>query len=245
MEGGKSMDLRGKNAIVTGAGKGIGRAIAIALAKEGVNLGLLARTASDLEEVAQLIRGSYDVQVSIATGDVSNRTEVETAINKITKELQTIDILVNNAGTGKFARLVDMTPEDWERIIQINLMGTYYVTRAVLPGMIQQNSGNIINISSSAGERAAATSTAYSASKFAVMGFTEALMQEVRRNNIRVTALTPSTVNTELAKNAGLKIGDEEYMMQPEDVAELLLATLKLHPRVFVKIAGLWMTNPQ
>jgi 3-oxoacyl-[acyl-carrier protein] reductase len=245
MEGGKSMDLRGKNAIVTGAGKGIGRAIAIALAKEGVNLGLLARTASDLEEVAQLIRGSYDVQVSIAIGDVSNRTEVETAINKITKELQTIDILVNNAGTGKFARLVDMTPEDWERIIQINLMGTYYVTRAVLPGMIQQNSGNIINISSSAGERAAATSTAYSASKFAVMGFTEALMQEVRRNNIRVTALTPSTVNTELAKNAGLKIGDEEYMMQPEDVAELLLATLKLHPRVFVKIAGLWMTNPQ
>lgn len=124
-------------------------------------------------------------------------------------------------------------------------MGTYNVTHAVLPGMVEQNSGNIINISSSAGERAAATSTAYSASKFAIMGFTEALMQELRRNNIRVTALAPSTVNTELAKNAGLKIGDEEHMMQPEDLAELLISILKLHPRVFVKTAGLWMTNPQ
>jgi 3-oxoacyl-[acyl-carrier protein] reductase len=239
------IDLTGKHALITGAGKGIGRAIAYALAKEGVNLGLLARTVSDLEQVAKDIRETNGVAVSIATADITNRIEVESAVESIRNELGSIDVLVNNAGIGSFARLHEMPPEEWERIIQVNVLGTYYVTRAVLPGMIEQNHGNIINISSSSGERGAATSTAYSASKFAIMGMTESLMQEVRKNNIRVTALAPSTVNTELAKNAGLKIGEEEHMMQPEDVAELVVASLKLHPRVFVKTAGLWMTNPQ
>lgn len=239
------MNLKGKTALVTGAGKGIGKAIVTALAKEGVHVGLIARTSTDLEQASAQIEQTYGVRVSIAAADISNRVEVEQAVQKIEEELGSIDILVNNAGIAKFGKLVDMPPEDWEQIIQVNLMGTYYVTRAVLPGMIERNHGNIINISSSAGERAFATSSAYCASKFALMGLTESLMQEVRKHNIRVTALTPSTVNTDLAKNAGLKIGEEEYMMQPEDVAELALATLKLHPRVFVKTAGLWMTNPQ
>jgi 3-oxoacyl-[acyl-carrier protein] reductase len=124
-------------------------------------------------------------------------------------------------------------------------MGTYYVTRAALPVMLGQNSGSIINIASTAGERGFATGSAYCASKFAIMGMTEALMQEVRKSNIRVTALTPSTVNTPLAVSAGLKIGDEDRMMQSEDVAELILATLKLPQRVFIKSAGIWTTNPQ
>lgn len=138
-----------------------------------------------------------------------------------------------------------MDPEEWERILHVNVMGTYYVTRAVLPSMIKESDGGIINIASTAGERGFATGSAYCASKFALLGMTESLMQEVRKSNIRVTALTPSTVNTELAVNAGLKIGDEDRMMQAEDVAELALATLKLSDRVFVKAAGLWTTNPQ
>ncbi|MNI24944.1 putative oxidoreductase [compost metagenome] len=124
-------------------------------------------------------------------------------------------------------------------------MGTYYISRAALPYMLNQNSGNIINIASTAGERGFATGSAYCASKFALLGLTESLLQEVRKSNIRVVALTPSTVNTELAANAGLKIGDEDRMMQPEDVAELALATLRLPERVFVKTAGIWTTNPQ
>ncbi len=138
-----------------------------------------------------------------------------------------------------------MDPAEWERIVQVNLMGTYYVTRAVLPTMLSQMQGYIINVASTAGERGAATGSAYSASKFAVMGLTESLFHEVRKSNIRVTALTPSTVNTELAANAGLKIGDDDRMMQPEDVAELITTTLKLPPRVVVKTAGIWTTNPQ
>jgi 3-oxoacyl-[acyl-carrier protein] reductase len=239
------MDLNNKTAIITGAGKGIGKAAAIALAKEGVNLGLVARSSSDLESLQTQLSNTYGVKVYFATADVSNKPEVEQAIQLLIEQLGSVDFLLNNAGASQFGTVLDMDPEVWERIIQVNLMGTYYVTRAVLPTMIKQSSGSIINIASTAGERGAATSSAYSASKFAVIGFTESLMQEVRKSNIRVTALNPSTVNTELAKNAGLPIGEEDRMMQPEDVAELILAALKLPQRVFLKTAGIWTTNPQ
>ncbi|MNJ43509.1 Sepiapterin reductase [compost metagenome] len=239
------MSLNNHVAIITGAGKGIGKAIAMALAKEGTHLGLIARTTSDLETLQSELKESYGIKVAIASADISDQAAAEQAVNTLVAELGGVDILINNAGIAKFGKLVDMDPKDWERIIQVNLMGTYYMTRAVLPKMIDQNQGNIINIASTAGERGFATGSAYNASKFAVMGLTEAVMQEVRKNNIRVVALTPSTVNTELAVNAGLNIGDEDRMMQPDDVAELALATLKLPQRVFVKTAGIWTTNPQ
>ncbi len=239
------MELRHKTALITGAGKGIGKATAIALAKEGVNLGLVARSSSDLESLQTFLTSTYGIKVYFASADISKKAEVDNAVNTLIENLGSIDILLNNAGIAQFGTLVDMEPELWERIIQVNLMGTYYVIRAALPTMLKQNGGSIINISSSAGERGAATTSAYSASKFAVLGLTESLMQEVRKSNIRVTALTPSTVNTELAANAGLKIGDEDRMLQPEDVAELVLATLKLPQRVFIKTAGIWTTNPQ
>lgn len=239
------MELKNKSAIITGAGKGIGKAVAAALAAEGVNLGLVARTSADLEALQAELTDTYGVKVAITAADISVKAEVDRAVASLKESLGSIDILINNAGIASFGTLLEMEPEQWERIIQTNLMGTYYVTRAALPAMLEQSSGSIINISSTAGERGVATGSAYCASKFAVLGLTEALMQEVRKSNIRVTALTPSTVNTELAINAGLKIGDEDRMMQAEDVAELVLATLKLPDRVFLKTAGIWTTNPQ
>ncbi|MFU1792697.1 3-ketoacyl-ACP reductase [Paenibacillus azoreducens] len=241
----KLTDLKNKTAIITGAGKGIGRAIATALAKEGVNLGLMARTASDLEALKESLSKVYGVSVYTATADVSSRSEVEAAVSKLKEELGRIDILINNAGIATFGTVAEMDPEEWERIIQVNLLGTYYVSRAVLPAMLDQNSGDIINISSTAGEKGFATGSAYCASKFGIMGLTESLLQEVRKKNIRVVALTPSTVNTDLARTNNLSIGEEDRMMQPEDVAELTLAALKLPARVFVKSAGIWTTNPQ
>lgn len=239
------MQLTNKTAIITGAGKGIGRSIAIALAKEGVNLGLIARTATDLESLQNSLQTEYSVKVFMATADISIRQEAEAAVLKFQEQLGSVDILINNAGIAQFGTLMDMEPSTWERIIQVNLMGTYYVTRAALPFMLEQNRGDIINVASTAGERGFATGSAYCASKFGLLGLTESLLQEVRKSNIRVVALTPSTVATDLAVNAGLKIGDEDRMMQPEDVAELALATLKLPPRVFIKTAGIWTTNPQ
>lgn len=239
------MNLTNKTALITGAGKGIGREMAIALAKEGVNLGLVARTASDLETLAAQLHEQYGVQTAVATADISVQVEAEAAVKKLTEELGAIDILINNAGIAQFGNLLDMEPAQWKRIVDVNLMGTYHMLYAVLPGMIERKTGDVINISSTAGERGFATGSAYNASKFAVMGLTEAVLQEVRKHDIRVTALTPSTVNTDLAVNAGLKIGDEDRMMQPADVAELALAALKLPRRVFVKTAGIWTTNPQ
>lgn len=235
--------LQGKTALITGAGRGIGRATAIALANEGVNIGLVGRTLANLEAVASELKNS-GVNVSAAAADVADLESVQQAVEHIKSELGPIDILINNAGIAKFGGFLDLSPEEWEEIIRVNLMGVYNVTRAVLPGMIDKKEGDIINISSSAGQKGAPVTSAYSASKFAVLGLTESLMLEVRKHNIRVSALTPSTVATDLAMETNLIQGDAERVMHPEDLAEYMVAQLKLHPRVFVKTAGLWSTNP-
>ncbi|MDU0204818.1 3-ketoacyl-ACP reductase [Paenibacillus sp. MAH-36] len=235
--------LNGKTALITGAGRGIGRATAIALAKEGVNIGMIGLNMTNLEKVSAELK-QYNVVVSAATADVTDLESVTHAFEHIKSDLGPIDILINNAGIAKFGGFLDLTPEEWEKIIQVNLMGVYNVTRVLLPGMIERKSGDIINISSSAGQKGAPVTSAYSASKFAVIGLTESLMLEVRKHNIRVTALTPSTVVTDLAIDTNLVSGNEENVMHPEDLAELIVAGLKLNPRVFVKTAGLWSTNP-
>lgn len=235
--------IKGKIALVTGAGKGIGKATAIALAKEGVHVGLLARTEKDLKSVAAEIE-AFGVKVAYATVDVASHEQVEAAVKKLTDELGSTDILINNAGIAKFGGFLDLTPEDWKNIIDVNLMGVYYVTRAVLPQLIEKNGGDIINIASTAGQKGAPVTSAYSASKFGLLGLTESLAMEVRKHNIRVSGLTPSTVATELAVTNNLTDGNPEKVMQPEDLAEFIIGQLKLHPRAFIKTAGLWSTNP-
>jgi 3-oxoacyl-[acyl-carrier protein] reductase len=236
-------DLKNKNALITGAGKGIGKAIALALAKEGVNIILVARTQEEIDSVAAKVR-SLRVKALAITADVADINSANAAVEKALAEFGTIDILINNAGIAAFGKFLELEPTDWERIIQVNLMGTYYVTRAVLPNMIERQTGDIINISSTAGLSGNALTSAYSASKFAVLGLTESLMQEVRKHNIRVTALTPSTVATDMAKELKLTDGNPETVMQAEDMAELIIAQLKLNRRVFIKNSSIWSTNP-
>ncbi|TDQ09839.1 3-ketoacyl-ACP reductase [Pedobacter metabolipauper] len=235
--------IQGKTAIITGAGKGIGRAIAIALAQEGVNIGLLARTASDLQNVTEELK-QYGVKTVIAAVDVSDINAVNAAVEQVKSSLGTIDILINNAGIASFGSFMELDPSRWEEIVKVNLFGAYYVTRAVLPEMIERKTGDIINISSTAGKNGAAVTSAYSASKFALIGMSESLMQEVRKHNIRVSTLLPSTVGTDMAKDLKLTDGNPDRVMQPEDFAELIVAQLKLNRRVFLKEAGLWSTNP-
>jgi 3-oxoacyl-[acyl-carrier protein] reductase len=235
--------LQHKTALITGAGKGIGRAVALALANEGVHIGLVARTEKDLQAVAAEVT-ALGVKAAMAVADVSDINSVNAAVAKIRQELGAIDILINNAGTAAFGKFLELTPEQWENQVKVNLFGVYYVTRAVLPEMIERQTGDIINISSTAGLKGAPVTSAYSASKFGLMGLTDSLMQEVRKHNIRVTALTPSTVVTDLAKNANLLNNNEDRVMHPEDFAELIVAHLKLNRRVFVKDASIWSTNP-
>lgn len=235
--------IKGKIALVTGAGKGIGRAVALALANEGVHVGLIARTESDLQSLAKDIEAK-GVTSAIATADVSDIKSVNKAVSAIQQTLGNIDILINNAGIAKFGKFLDLETDEWEAQIKVNLFGVYYVTRAVIPQMIERKTGDIINISSTAGLKGAATTSAYSASKFALLGLTDSLMQEMRKHNIRVTALTPSTVLTDLAKSSNLINNNEERVMHPEDLAELIISQLKLNRRVFVKDSSMWSTNP-
>jgi len=236
-------DLKNKNALITGAGKGIGKAIAIALAKEGVNVILVSRTQTDVDQLATET-AALGVKSLALPADVSDINSINSAVEKAFAEFKTIDILINNAGIAAFGNFMTLEPAAWEKIIQVNLMGTYYTTRAVLPNMIERQTGDIINISSTAGLNGNALTSAYSASKFAVLGLTDSLMQEVRKHNIRVTALTPSTVATDLALDLKLTDGNPDKVMQSEDVAELIIAQLKLSRRVFIKNSSIWSTNP-
>ncbi|CAD0007933.1 MAG TPA: 3-ketoacyl-ACP reductase [Flavobacterium sp.] len=236
-------NLKNKNALITGAGKGIGKAIAIALAKEGVNVILVSRTQLDVEQLAVKIE-NFGVKSLALTADVADINSINKAVETALSKFKSIDILINNAGIASFGKFLELEPAEWEKIIQVNLMGTYYTTRAVLPNMIERQTGDIINISSTAGLNGNALTSAYSASKFAVLGLTDSLMQELRKHNIRVTALTPSTVATDMAKDLNLTDGNPEKVMQSEDIAELIIAQLKLNRRVFIKNSSIWSTNP-
>lgn len=238
-----AQSLKGKIAYITGAGKGIGKATALALAEEGVHIGLMARTESDLQRVAEELR-SHGVKAAYAIADVSSMEEVERAVAELTEELGPADILINNAGIGTFGPFLEIDPAEWKKMIDVNLMGMYYVTRAVLPQLIEKNGGDIINISSMSGVKGTEGSSAYSASKFGVLGMTESLSQEVRKHNIRVFALTPSLVITEFFGGGNKPENSEEKFMQAEDLAEYMVAQLKLHPRIFIPKSSLWATNP-
>ena len=176
-------DIKGKVALITGGGRGIGRATAIALAKEGVHVGLVGRTLENLENVKSGL-AEYDIKVSVQTANVADLNEITSAVEAIRSELGPIDILLNNAGISKFGKFMELSPEEWTNIVDVNVKGVYYTTRAVLPEMVERQSGDIINISSTAGQKGGPVTSAYSASKAAVIGLSESLMMEVRKDNI-------------------------------------------------------------
>ena len=237
-------NLKGRKAIITGGGKGLGKATAIAFAKEGIDVAITGRNEQNLiETIAELT--SFGVKATYATFDVGNHNEVKIGIQKIISEFKTIDILVNNAGIATFGSFMEMEPEQWQSIIQTNVMGMYYVTKEVLPHLIENNQGDIFNVSSTAGITGNPGTSAYSASKFAVIGLSESLMKEVRKNNIRVCTLTPSTIASDMSISLGIaNKNSEDSVLQPDDFAELIVASLHLPRRAMLKSASLWSTNP-
>jgi 3-oxoacyl-[acyl-carrier protein] reductase len=237
-------NLKSKKAIITGGGRGLGKATAIAFAKEGIDIAITGRHERTLKETVTELE-TFGIKAVYAVFDVGNYEEVKIGIKSIIDKLGTVDILVNNAGIAAFGSFNDMDVNQWSKIIQTNLMGMYYVTKEVLPYLISKNEGDIINISSTAGLNGNANTSAYSASKFAVIGMSESLMKEVRKNNIRVCTLTPSTIASDMSIELGIANKDsEDSVLQPEDFAELVVAGLKLPRRAMLKSAALWSTNP-
>jgi NAD(P)-dependent dehydrogenase (short-subunit alcohol dehydrogenase family) len=212
--------LSGKVALVTGGNRGIGRGIVEALAAEGSTVVLTARGVPDAERAAREVgRGA----VGLAC-DVRAQESVERLFREIDRGPGGPDILVNNAGIGVFAAVAEMDPEDWRAVIETNLNGVFYCCREAIPRMRKRGGGYIFNISSLAGKNPFANGAAYNASKFGLNGFSEALMMEVRYDNIRVSYLMPGSVATEFGRGARDK-GD--WALQPADVAEVVLDLLR------------------
>jgi len=237
------MELKGKKAIITGGSRGLGKATAFAFAKLGIDVAITGRNEEKLKETVSELK-LLGVNAIYEVFDVGNYDEVKVGIKNIISTLGTVDILVNNAGIAAFGTLNEMDPTLWESIIKTNVLGMYYVTKEVLPYLIEKNEGDIINISSTAGLGGNASTSAYSASKFAVIGMSQSLMKEVRKNNIRVNTLTPSTIATDMALDLGITDGNVEKVLQPADFAQLIVAGLQLPRRAMLTNASLWSTNP-
>lgn len=236
--------LKGQVAVITGGSRGLGKAMAFALAAEGVDIVITGRTEDRLAKVVEELKETHGVKAGYAAFDVSNYAEVQAGVKQITASFPKIDILVNNAGVANFGSVMDMEVQEWERIVQINLFGSYYVTKEILPLMIDNQQGDILNVSSTAGLAGNATVSAYSASKFGLIGFSDSLMKEVRKHNIRVCALTPSTIASDMSRDLGLTDGDPDSVLQPEDFAALVIAGLKLPRRAMMTRSAIWSTNP-
>lgn len=216
------MRVVGKVAIVTGAGRGIGRAIALDLAREGVNVVGAARTRSEVERVSREIRQMGRQSLALTT-DVTVPESVAAMAEATLREFGRIDILVNNAGVNQPLRaVIDLEPEMWDEVIAVNLKGTYLCARAVLPAMLEQGSGRIINVSSIGGRRGRAQRSAYRAAKAGVLSFTESLSDEVKRVGINVNAICPAGVATEMLRQT-MPGRDPSTLMTPEEISAIVV----------------------
>jgi 3-oxoacyl-[acyl-carrier protein] reductase len=212
----KIQSLSGQVAVVTGAGRGIGAAIARSLAALGAATVLCGRTRADLDSTAKRIAGGGGKAEAVVC-DVSSLASVQTAAKQVESSFGRVDVLVNNAGIGGFGGpLHQLAPEAWDQILNTNLRGVYYAIRSFAPMMIQARAGHIINISSIAGKNALPNGAAYAASKWGLNGLSYSVAEELRGHNIRVSVVCPGSTNTDLSPHVGK---DTAKMLQPEDVA--------------------------
>ena len=237
------MNLKGKNALVTGGGRGLGKAVAVALANEGVNVGITGRNEESLKTtVAELEK--LGVKAAYSVFDVEEMAQVEQGVASIASQLGGIDILINNAGVGDFGSFEEMPVETWEKVMKVNFFGVYYVAKAALPYLKQNKEGDIVNVASTAGLKGAPNMSAYCASKAAVISLSQSLMAELRKFNIRVITLTPSTIATDMSIEGKLTDGNPEKVLQPEDFAEWVRDILKMNRRAMIASASIFSTNP-
>ena len=222
------MNLNGKTAVVTGGTKGIGYAIAEALLRAGVSVFVCGRRKSEmraaLERLSQLGRAAGE------TCDVRSEDQVRQMLDEAVRTFGGVDILVNNAGMGIFGKTVEeMSGDEFRQTLETNLFGVFYACHHAIPLMKARGGGYIFNISSLAGQNAHPRMAAYNASKFGLNGFSEALMQEVRHDNIKVSHICPGSVNTEFGGDT--PTDEKAWQLQPADIAQVVVDLLAMNPR--------------
>jgi 3-oxoacyl-[acyl-carrier protein] reductase len=218
------MDLKGKVAIVTGGTKGIGRGIAEALIGEQASVCISARNESEIEEATESLNKLGGGKAIGFTCDVRAHAEVKLLFKRVASQLGGLDVLVNNAGIGIFAPVEEMSPEDFRAVLETNLFGVFYCCHEAIPLMKNRGGGYIINISSLAGANPHPRMAAYNASKFGLNGFSEALMQEVRHDNIKVSYIMPGSVNTAFGGDTPNE--QNSWQLQPSDIAKVVIDLL-------------------
>ncbi len=222
------MELKDKIAVITGGTKGIGRAIAETLLKNGAKVFICARDKVEIKRALE--RLSEHGQVDGEICDVRSEAQVKMMLDECIRVFGAVDILINNAGVGYIGNTIEeMSPDDFRQTLETNLFGVFYTCHYAIPLIKKRGGGYILNISSLAGQNAHPKMAAYNASKFGLNGFTEALMQEVRQDDIKVSYICPGSVNTEFG---GDEVSDEKsWQLQPEDIAETVLNLLKTESR--------------
>lgn len=223
-------ELAGQVVIVTGAGRGIGRAVGKELAGAGARLVLVARTRADLTRAAEDIG---EDRATVVAGDVTDEATAAAAIARAQEWGGRLDAVVNNAGIGWSGPIHEMPLGDWRRLMDVNLTGVFLFTKAALPVMLRQGRGHIVNIASGAGRMGMAGGAAYSASKFGVIGFTEAVGLEVRNSGVKVSVVEPGSVQTTFSPGAAVR----DWALRPEDVARVVRAVLASGPNVWIREA--------
>lgn len=231
------MVFKDKTALITGAGRGIGRAIALAFAREGCAVALAARTQSELEAVAAEI-SPLKGRALVLPCDVADPGAVQEAADATLEAFGNVDILVNNAGYACFKPVWELSLEDWRRSLDVNLTSAFLFCNALLPHMMERRSGRIINMSSVTGLKALPEQGAYCAAKHALNGWTKSLALELRPYNIAVHAVCPGGVDTRFSREA-MPHRDKTGWMQPEDIAHTVLHLATLSPRVALDIVSL------
>jgi len=227
------MQMKGQVVVVTGAGRGIGRAVALRLAREGASLVLAARTRAEVERVAEEVRGLGQVAQACPT-DVTQEDQVAALIRAALDRFKRLDCVVTAAGVASFTPVRESKLDDWDAMLATNLRGVYLVCRAAIEPMVRQGQGSILNVLSVAAARPIPGSAAYTASKQGVLGFTRVLAEEVRAHGVRVCALLPGAVDTSLW-DAMPTAPDRSNMLTPEDVAEAACFMVTQPPHVVVE----------
>jgi 3-oxoacyl-[acyl-carrier protein] reductase len=230
-------------ALVTGATHGIGRATAFALGRAGYRVGICARTGAKVESlVAEL--GAAGIEAAGRAADVADPVQVTSAVEHVSQALGEIGVLVNNAGVLIARPIEALTLEDWDTTMATNLRGLFLMTRAVLPPMRARGHGDIVNVASLAARNGFAGGSAYVASKHAVLGFGRALMLELRKEGIRVITVCPGSVDTGMLRDQPVLKSDPARILQPEDVAETIVHSLRLPERALMSEVDIRPSNP-
>ncbi len=235
--------LEGKTALVTGASKGIGLAIAESLASEGAKVLLCARDQAKLDEAVARLRQKFPDQIFGHAADVASSSQVEQLFQSLDQHLRGLDLLVNNAGIGIFRAAAELSVEEWDQVISTNLSGAFYCCREALARFSQHQGGRIINISSLAGKNPFAGGSAYNASKFGMNALSEALTLDHRFDNVRVSYIMPGSVDTGFSRTS--KPERSPWKIAPEDIAELVLDILRMPARTLVSRIEVRPSRPQ